>query len=438
METSDAVDETSDWESEYDVYEYDAYEYDAWASEYGEYYEGAVSEEVDGLEASDEAADEEDESWESSYDDCGWTDDYDYDYEYEYEYEYEYACPEEAYGQSECLDESVASEGASDETTEYGGYSAAYPEAEYAYPEPMVDVAEPAAESSSDEDFGYDYEYDAEYDPCVDDAWDYESDVEADYSYDDPYEPASEFESEIGDGLEDQSEETSDFAAEEPYGYDYADPYEYYGYDYEEETVEEAAESGLELFAWHPNDLLLLPDREILRTLETLCDESSGVRRATLNDYLEALGWEAIDFASRFEDVTGIEVLGLADDLPGAAAFLGAFRLMEQGELGQDEAVDLLERSLQNLSLEWIEGVSEITANAYEEWEPEPSTADVDVPEWSDGASAGRPAISVLLSLGSRSLIGLGNALSCVSQNLAEVDWQSVAAAAAADDPVQR
>lgn len=64
--------------------------------------------------------------------------------------------------------------------------------------------------------------------------------------------------------------------------------------------------------------------------------------------------------------MTGIETLGLADDLPGTAALLGCFRLLEQGVLGMDESVDLLRRTLRRPSLDWIEGVREITAGAYE------------------------------------------------------------------------
>jgi len=199
--------------------------------------------------------------------------------------------------------------------------------------------------------------------------------------------------------------------------------------DWESES-EDATESGLELFAWQPTDLLLSADQEVLRMLETLCEEPSGVRRATLNDYLEALGWEAIDFASRFEDVTGIEVLGLADDLPGAAAFFGVLRLMEQGELGMDEAVDLLRRSLGSLSIDWIEGVGQITADAYENWNSQPTATETDTPDWSDTTSATNPVVDVMVSLAARSLAGLGGAISSASRKFSELDWQTLVATA--------
>jgi hypothetical protein len=120
----------------------------------------------------------------------------------------------------------------------------------------------------------------------------------------------------------------------------------------------------LDLFTWNPGELLTSQDQRLLRRLETLCEGSSQQRRGALDNYLEGLGMEAIAFARRFEEVTSIEAMGLADDLPGAAAMLGTFRLLERGKLGMEEAVDLLRRSLRNLSPSWIEGVRTITANA--------------------------------------------------------------------------
>ena len=278
-------------------------------------------------------------------------------------------------------------------------------------------VTAPWQKKMAEEHSGYECEWESEYDYGTDYASEEENDpecgVDSEYSYDYADESDWAWEADLEGRLEGEPGEAVNSTEGEPSGYDYADPYEYYGYDCDAETPDEAdawaesseddcldwmeadepcvvqseskqaTESGVELFAWHPSDLLLVPDQEILKTLETQCEEPSGARRATLNDYLEALGWEAIAFASRFEDVTGIEVLGLADDLPGAAAFLGAFRLLEQGELGMDEAVDLLRRSLQNLSLNWIEGVSEITADAFQDWEPVPTASEVEEPDWS-------------------------------------------------------
>ncbi|MFH1922448.1 MAG: hypothetical protein ABIP48_21515, partial [Planctomycetota bacterium] len=423
-----AVEETSEWES--------AYEYGEWDSGYGHQSEYAN----DDFETSgDESATEDGE--------C------------------DYACPEERYGYSSYVEKDfgvdVAAEETEEQTSDYEGYTEAYPEEEYAYPsEPAGDLEETGSEEYSYYgEFGYDYQSDAGSKADTAEAYDYESE------YEHPSDSAeyfdSEWEAELEGRLEGEpGEAIKSTSVEEPYGYDYADPYEYYGYDcygkgiepaaertevpeedycqwadseempnWESES-EDAAESGLELFAWQPTDLLLSADQEVLRMLETLCEEPSGVRRATLNDYLEALGWEAIDFASRFEDVTGIEVLGLADDLPGAAAFFGVLRLMEQGELGMDEAVDLLRRSLGSLSIDWIEGVGQITADAYENWNSQPTATETDTPDWSDTTSATNPVVDVMVSLAARSLAGLGGAISSASRKFSELDWQTLVATA--------
>jgi hypothetical protein len=372
------------------------------------------------------------------------------------EWEYEYVVPGEPYGYPKYMSDGVDSEGPTDEeTSEWQGHSEAYPYEEYAYPESTMGAAE---DSDSDEFSYYDepgYGYEPDY--C-----DYEPEPGIGDEYDDSESFVSESEWEWEAALEGRLEgepgEPIEGCEEEPSDYDEVDPYEYYGYDYGEGAAEtdrwaedsgmesyewadeEAAiwepesepvvESGLELFAWHPSELLILADREILRTLEMLGNEPSGVRRATLNDYLEALGWEAIAFASRFEDVAGIEVLGLADDLPGAAAFLGVFRLVEQGELGMDEAVDLLERSLDSLSLDWIEGVSEMTAGGFDDWDARPTAGQTDGLDWSDAGPASGPVVDVIVSLAARSLASLGTAICGVSRTLSELDWERVAAAA--------
>jgi len=479
-ETFDAVDDATDWEYEYDytsdgtmeeteVDEADAweseYDYDEWVSEYGEYYdEECLEDDVETFDAAEDTVEQaevdEADTWKSACDYDAW--------------EYGYGHTEDCYDDSDCMDDGADVEVASDNQTQaYVGYSEAYPEEEYAYPEIMEEETQESdvEEFSYYEDLGDEYESEAEYDTAVDNASEYgydaDCDLEPEYSYDDGSESDQEWETALDGTTESEPAEAIESVEEQPYSYDYADPYEYYGYDYSPQPSEEidqavetsedgdcewmeadepcvwesgseyATESGLELFAWHPTELLLTPDQEVLKTLETLCAEPSGVRRATLNDYLEALGWEAIALASRFEDITGIEVLGLADDLPGAAAFLGTFRLLEQGELGTDEAVDLLRRSLQNLSLDWIEGVREITADAYQEWEAQPTTSGVDVPEWSGSASVGRPVVEVMVSLAARSLASVGGAISCVSHGFSELDWGRVAAAAI-EDSAQR
>lgn len=118
--------------------------------------------------------------------------------------------------------------------------------------------------------------------------------------------------------------------------------------------------SGMELFAEQPADLLTPPDIDLVQTLDEYRNQPLGVRRSAFNEFLEGQGADWVDFANQFEDATGTEVLGLADELPQLAAFLAAYRLYESGELGMGEATDLLRRSLDNLSVEWYDGVADI------------------------------------------------------------------------------
>ena len=341
---TEEVDEwTYEYESEYvtDDVEPVTEEADDWTYEYD--YEAAyATEEVESVDDVEPAMDESDEwAYESDYESDWMADDAEIataEPTEEESSEWRSTCDidGQSFGDSyACPAEEFECPAYVEDFEEYQGYSEAYPEEDYAYPEETVEsTREPQT---------------------------------ADFSYEDDFD--------YGYGAEGHYAEQS---VEESNGYDYAEPYDYYGHHYYSESMNEAVvsepapaelpESGLELFAWHPTELLLSQDQEAVRELETLCQEPSGVRRATLNDYLESLGWEAIDFASRFEDVTGIEVLGLADDLPGTAALLGVFRLVERGELGTEEAVDLLRRSVENLSIDWIEGVDEITADAFQDW----------------------------------------------------------------------
>ena len=195
---------------------------------------------------------------------------------------------------------------------------------------------------------------------------------------------------------------------EESADYEYADPEDFYGDRYIEPITAATRKQGLELFNSGPAELLLATDREMLMSLERLCEEPSGTRRAALNEHIECIGMEAIDFATRFEDTTGSEVLGLADDLPGCAALLATFRLLERGELNVEEAVDLLRRSLTGLSQEWIEGVSDITADAFEDsGENGPPTA-----------SLQGPLFGTVISLAAQSLDDLGGAICSLSRRL--------------------
>lgn len=183
------------------------------------------------------------------------------------------------------------------------------------------------------------------------------------------------------------------------------------------------AESGLELFAYRPEELLTCSDQDLLRTLAMLCEEPSGVRRATLNDYLETLGMDGVDFASRFEETTGIETLGLADDLPGAAAFLGCFRLMEQGELGIEESVDLLRRSVQQFTRSWIDGVGEITTNAYESADQAVHAEDAMPAEEPRAQEVDTRVVEALWGLAVQSLQEIGDLAEDISDRVSQLSW---------------
>ncbi len=197
------------------------------------------------------------------------------------------------------------------------------------------------------------------------------------------------------------------------------------------------AEGRLELYAWLPGELLTSSDQDLLRSLARLCDDPSGVRRAVLNDHLESLGSEAIEFATQFEDATGVEVLGLADDLPGAAALLGCFRLMEQGELGMDESADLLRRALPNISEEWSKDVAEMTDESAdsEPWSWEEADEDPDMAAQSaDYRFALRqPLLGAVVTVTARSLVDWGGAFRLVTERVAGLQWADLARLALPD-----
>ncbi len=298
-------------------------------------------------------------------------------------------------------------------------------------------------DASSVDSYEYDYEYGFHHgEPAVTeetvqsemdygDEYGYEYGVSEDYNHDyaDPYRQYEDYN----------------------YNYDYADPYRQYGNDYGREAMEqeqeeldsdqnlgseesqssvqapqaeEGMESGIELFAYSPMELLTSSDQDLLRTLATLCEEPSGVRRAAMNDYLETQESEILDFATRFEDLTGIEVLGLADDLPGAAAFLASYRLLEQSELGMDEASDLLRRSLQRFTPNWIEGVNEMTANVHENTS-EPVNMDDTQTEDSMG-SADHQVVEALRTLACGSLREIRELAQGLPSHMSRIAWTAL------------
>jgi hypothetical protein len=121
---------------------------------------------------------------------------------------------------------------------------------------------------------------------------------------------------------------------------------------------------GLERFGYLPQHLLIRPDQELLQELQRLADLSPGERQVAFRQYVESLGSVATEFATQYENITGDEAAMLTDDVASAAAFLAVYRLYEQGELGIDEAIDLLRQTLNHLSQEWMDGVKEITTES--------------------------------------------------------------------------
>ena len=192
--------------------------------------------------------------------------------------------------------------------------------------------------------------------------------------------------------------------------YDDVDPMEQYGYEYEAWNDTEQADAEpegrveLDLFAWEAPELLHAADCRLIRSVERLSDHPASERRACLNSYIESLGFEAIDFAYRFEDAADADVLTLADDLPSAAAFLACYRLIEQGRVEMDDAVVLLETALSGLSLEWIEDVGRISSS-------------------NEVASTSHPVVDALATAATRSIASAGTLAAAISKQLTALPW---------------
>lgn len=112
--------------------------------------------------------------------------------------------------------------------------------------------------------------------------------------------------------------------------------------------------------SWTPDNLLTESDSELIRNLALAYEEPLETRYAMLNDYVEMLGWEALKLAERFEDSTGIEFLGLTEDLSGLAAVLSVFRATQQGAMSLDHGVDLLCHGFGQLDQNWLDTVARL------------------------------------------------------------------------------
>lgn len=370
--------------------------------------------------------------------------DYWYDEEYVYDYVDEPGCDEAELSSREEESEEVASTVAADdaEANEDDDFSYEFDDYEmyYGYQENSAETAEEAAVSEEEiaedatvshesdwEDYYYgdEYQYESDSEPvaeemaveetmeveasaeaCVEEAWadEYEYDT---YEYDD-YD--YDYDMESAGGAEAATDKSADMWDE---SYDHVDPMDHYGYEYEVPSdwlvteVEEPSELELDLFAWRPTELLDDADCSLIRSIEQLSDQPAAVRRANLNNYIEALGFEAIDFAYRYEDATDSDVLTLADDLPGMAAFLASYRLVEEGQIGMDDAVLLLESALSGLSLDWIEDVSHIA-------EPK------------EMVSASHPVVEAMAAAATQSVAGVTGLAATISQRLADLPWSEL------------
>ncbi len=159
---------------------------------------------------------------------------------------------------------------------------------------------------------------------------------------------------------------------------------------------EPSAESAaVDQTAWTPDNLLTESDNQLIRDLALAYEEPLETRYAMLNDYVEMLGWEALKLAERFEDSTGIEFLGLTEDLSGLAAVLSVFRATQQGAVSLDQGVDLLCHGFSRLDQNWLDTVARICIedaagnwvsgdNPSDSWEPESNRGMVDQSEESE------------------------------------------------------
>jgi hypothetical protein len=297
-------------ESQY-TYDYDEYRDEKWGYDYAEeeyeydfneYVESEFSTADGGVAESEDvrtrAVSEPDSicDYEESYEDYADYDDDDYD-EYddygEYGYqEYEYVSEQwETVNETDAPNQDTEVQSFEARTdlrpSDYQGYSDAYPYEEFAYPEDD-DWSMTESYVSQENSYG------------VDEAWEYEAAIRDEEHLDGDFDCYGDFEP--AEGATEGSQQSDCPATDVDASIDW------------QASSAAMMESGIGLFAWHPCGLLISSDRGI-GTLETLCDEPSGERWSRLNDYVQTLGEEAVEIAARFEEATGMDVLGLASDV---------------------------------------------------------------------------------------------------------------------------
>ncbi len=373
----------------------EAAESDPYAYDYSTYYQGEQASTVDETVAVEDLTPEpeaevpEPTSAENAYD---------YSQYYPYGYRGHYA-DQNWYGRFR-QSGGVASE-------DYRGYSKAYPVEEHAYVEPLPKPAEQEpsepeqsqAEAESPYEYTYEYSYPvAKYGNDESPTEDVSEPLDVSSVEEDPEEEAESNDAVSSDMDVPYQAYKSGSSYQYPgkypgHGYRGYGAYPYGGYEYaspdsnsepvESESEADAPETDdqaqtstyyyewdvaeetaptVALSDWLPSQLLADEDREVLRILKRCSEDTSGMRRATLSDHIEYLGMEAIEFATQFQDDTGIDVLGLADDMPGAAAMIATFRLIERGEVETEQAVEVLREGLLQLDNQWLSELAEMTS----------------------------------------------------------------------------
>ncbi|MDD4788082.1 MAG: hypothetical protein PHO07_12985 [Pirellulales bacterium] len=411
----------------------DAYGGDDDYEGYGYGYEDESSDSQTGAEPSDEVLIVEDlpEEWQA--DAYGGDDDYE---------GYGYGCEDESSDSqtgAEPSDEVLIVEDLPEERpADASVYDVedCYEDADYAWDEEAATTAEEQSAVGED-DFSYEFDdYKTHYGYEADElnAMEEEAiaDAEDEVTADPAEEPIADAEDAAVDPAEEPIADAEDTAAVdpaeewEPYSYerayDYADPAEHYGCRYEYGAIEavsseisppaEDSRVAVDLFSRQPSEVLEESDWALMRTLESLHRQPGAERRMRLNDYLESLGFAAIDFAYRFEDSSDSDVLALADDLASVATLLACYRLVERDEVDVDQAVDLLQRSLSGVTLDWIEAVGR-------------GTASPDAESQADGSV--HPVVGALAAVTNRSIATLEALAAGVAAELAEMPWTELA-----------
>ncbi|MHB1037910.1 MAG: hypothetical protein ACYC35_21910 [Pirellulales bacterium] len=179
-------------------------------------------------------------------------------------------------------------------------------------------------------------------------------------------------------------------------------------------------------------DLLTYDDRTFLQSLYAANPVERG---QLLRGYFETLGSEAMDFASRFQEIAERDVTELADNMAAVGLLLGSFRMVEQGNLDAEEGVTLVQRSIEGLSADLNDRLNRIASASIAPVSPERYPAVL-----SDQSSEATPAASdprvvrPLVRVAAIALDAVGSALCDLSRGLTSIANASGDAAASATD----